>query len=154
MMKKYCSKVLAVLLPILMLACASGTGSETQPADPEAEKQAIRELLRVQKIAWNDGDIEGFMQGYWNSDSLRFIGKDITTGWKSTLARYQKSYPDRAAMGKLQFTYYRFHFVDARSCLVTGRYRLMREADEPTGMFTLLIQKIDGKWLIVYDHTS
>jgi hypothetical protein len=154
MMKKYASNLLSPLLPILLLACASGTGNGTQPADAGAEKQAILEMLRKQERAWNEGDIESFMQGYWNSDSLRFIGSEITTGWKSTLAGYQKRYPDRAAMGDLQFSYYRFHFIDDRSCLVTGRYRLIRDADEPTGMFTLLIQKIDSQWLIVYDHTS
>jgi uncharacterized protein (TIGR02246 family) len=122
--------------------------------DRTSEEKAIREVLKAQETAWNQGNIDEFMEGYWKSDSLMFVGSGITQGWKATLERYHKSYPDREAMGHLDFTFYEFRFIDEKSCLVTGKYRLKRTADEPTGMFTLLIRKIDGKWLVAYDHTS
>jgi hypothetical protein len=122
--------------------------------DPKAEETAIRNLLHAQEIAWNSGNIDAFMEGYWKSDSLKFIGKNITLGWNGTLERYKKTYPDRAAMGQLNFTFYEFRFIAKDACLVTGKYHLKRDADEPRGMFTLLLRKIDNNWVIVYDHTS
>lgn len=137
----------ALMLFFIFSACASDF-------DPASEEKAIRSVLKRQETDWNDGNIDGFMESYWRSDSLMFIGSDITRGWDNTIERYRKKYPDRKTMGQLDFTFYRFTFVDNRSCLVTGRYHLKRTADEPAGMFTLLLKKIDGKWLIVYDHTS
>ncbi|MEI9918329.1 MAG: nuclear transport factor 2 family protein [Bacteroidota bacterium] len=120
----------------------------------KSEEGAIRELLGKQQTAWNQGNVEEFMKGYWKSDSLMFIGSRITYGWDSTLARYHKAYPDRAAMGELTFTFYSFKFISDDACLVTGRFHLKRTVDEPTGMFTLLLRKKNGEWMIVYDHTS
>lgn len=108
----------------------------------------------AQERAWNEGKIDDFMEGYWRSDSLMFVGSKITQGWDSTMARYHRTYPDRDAMGTLTFTFYDFKFVSNDACLVTGRYHLKRTSDEPTGLFTLLLRKNNGKWLIVYDHTS
>jgi len=122
--------------------------------DRAREEKAIREVLNTQEIAWNEGDIDKFMQGYWKSDSLMFIGTGITQGWNATIERYRKSYPDRDAMGQLKFTFYDFKFIDNNACLVTGKYQLKRKADEPSGMFTLLLKKFGNDWLIVYDHTS
>lgn len=140
-------------ISLAMLACSTQT-AVTGEFDAGAAEQSIRSLLHEQEVAWNNGSIEEFMEGYWKSDSLRFIGSGITTGWQATLERYKKSYPDRAAMGELRFEFFRFHFVSEDACLVTGRYYLKRAADEPSGMFTLLVREMDGKWLIVYDHTS
>jgi uncharacterized protein (TIGR02246 family) len=134
---------------LLLLALVTGSAGAQ-----DAEEKSIRSVLARQEAAWNKGDIDEFMEGYWKSDSLKFIGASITKGWKATLERYRKTYPDRATMGTLNFTFYEFRFISSDACLVTGRYRLKRANDEPTGMFTLLIRKIEGKWLIVYDHTS
>lgn len=142
------------LISLMMIACTRQPASTDQSFDAAAEESEIREVLRVQETAWNKGSLEDFMQGYWKSDSLRFVGNGITTGWNATLERYRRSYPDRASMGELRFEYYRFHFASFDACLVTGRYHLNRETDEPSGMFTLLFRKIEGKWVIVYDHTS
>jgi hypothetical protein len=83
-----------------------------------------------------------------------FIGSKITSGWDSTLVRYKRSYPDKAAMGKLRFEILRMDFISADSYLVTGKYFLTREKDNPSGIFTLLFKKKKGSWVIVYDHTS
>ena len=118
------------------------------------ENNSIRAVLAQQVNDWNNFNIEGFMQGYWKSDSLLFMGAKITNGWDSTLARYKSNYPNKEAMGLLRFEILRMQFVSSDACMVTGKYFLQRKADNPTGVFTLLFRKKKGKWVIVYDHTS
>jgi len=119
------------------------------------DKQAILKVLEKQRIAWNNGDIDGYMQGYWKSDSLMFVGKSAPVyGWQSTLDRYKNAYPDKAAMGKLTFTILKFRLLDKTNAFVLGAWRLDREKDAPGGYFTLWFRKINGTWVIVVDHTS
>ena len=141
------------LLPLLLLLSCQAKPNQS-PADHTKDEAVIRQTLADQVTAWNQGDIEKFMQGYWQSDSILFIGSKIAHGWDSTLIRYKRSYPDRAAMGKLNFDILRIDFISANSYLVTGKYFLKREKDNPSGIFTLLFQKKNGVWVIVYDHTS
>lgn len=100
------------------------------------------------------------MQGYWQSDSLRFAsGGNINRGWKTTLERYQKSYPDKAAMGKLTFSNLETTVLSADAALVFGKWELTREQDKtdkdrPHGLFTLTFRKTPQGWKIVHDHTS
>lgn len=115
---------------------------------------AIRKVLDQQVAAWNEANIDEFMKSYYKSDSILFIGSKITSGWDSTFVRYKKSYPNKAAMGKLRFEILRMDFISSDSYLVTGKYFLTRERDNPSGIFTLLFRKKKGNWVIVYDHTS
>ncbi len=115
----------------------------------------IRKVLAEQQNCWNSGDIECFMQGYWKSDSLRFIGKSgINYGWQATLENYKKSYPDKAAMGQLKFDVLNIESMGKDHYLVTGKWKLVREADVPHGLFTLLWKRFDDEWKIIYDHSS
>jgi uncharacterized protein (TIGR02246 family) len=119
------------------------------------EEAAIRKVLAAQEEAWNRADIEGFMAGYWNSDSLLFIGsRGVTRGWQPTLESYKKGYPDAAAMGKLTFTVLSLQVLSPESAYIIGKWHLARAKDEVGGHFTLLWKKIAGKWVIVADHTS
>lgn len=119
------------------------------------DKQAILKVLHTQQLAWNRGDIDDFMQGYWKSDSLLFVGKEAPTyGWQTTLDHYKKSYPDKAAMGQLTFTIIQVKLLDPKNAFVLGGWKLDREKDTPGGYFTLWFRKINGKWKIVCDHTS
>ena len=118
------------------------------------DESAIRTVLKKQVAAWNEANIEAFMQGYWKSDSILFIGSEIISGWTNTLARYKRSYPDKASMGTLRFEILRLDFISKESYLVTGKYFLTRISDSPHGIFTLLFRKKESKWVIVYDHTS
>lgn len=112
-------------------------------------------MLEKQRQAWNRGDLEEFMQAYWKHDSLMFIGQSgVTYGWQQTLQNYRKSYPDTATMGRLDFTFIQFRKLSRRDYLVTGRWHLTRVAGNLAGSFSLLLQKIGGRWLIVYDHSS
>lgn len=118
-------------------------------------KPVIEKIMHEQQVAWNKGDLDAFMLSYWNSDSLKFIGKNgITYGWKSTLANYKKSYPDKATMGELTFTIISVEELSKTSCYVIGKWDLKREKGDVGGYYTLLWKKIDGKWVIVIDHTS
>lgn len=110
-----------------------------------------------QQAAWNDGNIEAYMQGYWKSDSLTFIGKKgITKGWQSTLENYQKSYPDKSAMGQLSFEILSLESLSSDAIYVVGKWNLAREPAKGNlnGHFTLLFKKIKRQWLIVSDHSS
>lgn len=119
------------------------------------DEAAVVKVLAAQQAAWNKGDIDGFMQGYWQSDSLMFIGKSgITYGWQKTLENYQKSYPDTTAMGKLDFEFVETKRLSAIYYFVTGKWHLARSIGDIGGHFTLLFRKIKGKWVIVKDHSS
>jgi len=139
-------------LPLLILLVSPESGRCQNVVSPEAE---IRQVLSNQQDAWNRGDVDAFMDGYWRSDSLRFAsGGSVQHGWQQTLERYHKSYPDRAAMGTLTFTLYRVDALSDEYGFVFGRYELERENDHPAGLFTLLFRRFDEGWRIVLDHTS
>ena len=115
----------------------------------------IEKAMHAQEVSWNKGDIEGFMATYWNSDSLKFIGKNgITFGWQNTLDNYKKSYPDKATMGELNFSIVSVELLSENSCYVIGGWNLKRKKGDVGGFYTLLWKKIKGKWVIVSDHTS
>ena len=121
----------------------------------KGEEEKIRELLSRQTAAWNNGDIEGFMQTYWKSDSLMFIGKSgVTRGWQKTLENYKKGYPDTAAMGKLSFDIIKVEKLSDQHFFVVGKWMLKRTIGDISGHYTLLLRKIKGQWVIVADHSS
>ena len=124
-------------------------------AQNNSDTTEIKKVLDMQVKAWNEGNIEKFMEGYWNSDSLSFVGKSgITKGWKATLERYKKTYPDKATMGKLTFTILSKEKLGAENYLVIGKWHLLREKDEVGGHFSLIWKKIKNRWYIISDHTS
>lgn len=139
---------------ILLLSFILGTTFFTAIAQSPGEA-AVRKILALQSEAWNKGDIEGFMKGYWENDSLMFIGKKgITYGWKNTLDNYKKSYPGKEAMGKLRFDIIQVKSLSEQYQQVTGRWHLQRSADNLEGYFTLLFRQIKGQWVIISDHSS
>jgi ketosteroid isomerase-like protein len=141
------------LLTILLLFLGLGLDLSAQSA--ARDEAAIRRVLAEQQAAWNRGDLEAFMAGYWRSDSLRFIGsRGLTYGWQQTLDNYRKSYPTREAMGQLTFTLIDVERQSKRSAFVIGRWQLARRDGDLSGHFTLLWKKIGGKWVIVADHSS
>jgi ketosteroid isomerase-like protein len=115
----------------------------------------IRQLLADQGAAWNRGDIDGFMQGYWKSDELRFAsGGNITHGWQTTLDRYKRSYPDRTAMGTLAFNDLDITLLAPDAAIAFGRWELAREKDKLWGLFTLTLRRTADGWRIIQDHTA
>lgn len=135
---------------LIMLA-----GTFCLQAQENKDFRAIRSAMAAQVEAWNQGDIEKFMAYYWQSESLQFIGGNGPTyGWQSTIERYKKAYPDKAAMGKLRFDIFDINRRSKKVITLLGKYTLEREKDAPSGYFLLVWQKIKGKWLIVADHTN
>jgi ketosteroid isomerase-like protein len=145
---------LVVIVGMLVLSFA--LASKVPLVASEAGEQAqIRTLLQTQTEAWNRGDIDGFMAGYWKSEETAFVGANgITRGWQALLARYKKSYPDRKAMGQLTFSELEIHLVCADAAFAIGQFQLERENDKPAGIFTLNFRKLPEGWRIVADHTT
>lgn len=121
----------------------------------QKESEEIKSLMNKQQQTWNKYDIEGFMEYYWKSDSLMFIGsKGVTYGWQKTLDNYKRSYPDKEAMGQLEFNINRAGLLTKNTVYVIGKWTLHRGEKSVGGYYTLLWKKINKKWVIVADHTS
>lgn len=119
------------------------------------EQIAVAQLLEDQRLAWNKGDLIGYMNGYWQSDSLVFVGKNGPQyGWQKTYDNYKRSYADKTAMGELFFNLIKIEIIDANNAFVLGQWRLQRIKDEPKGYFTLRLRKFKNQWKVVYDHSS
>lgn len=115
----------------------------------------IKSVLEKQQNAWNNGDIEGFMQGYWQSEELIFESENgITKGWRNTLERYKKEYPNKEEMGSLVFEILDVKLKSDSIATLKGEWELIRKNDNPKGGFLLNFNKIDGQWLIVKDYTT
>jgi ketosteroid isomerase-like protein len=136
-----------LLLSLLLLTAHSFAQSN--------DEAAIRQILADQITAWNKGDLDNFMKGYWNSDSLTFIGQSgITYGYTTTLNNYKKHYDTPDKMGELIFTLLRLERLSPDYYFVVGKWQLKRKAGDVGGVYTLLFRRIDGRWVIVTDHSS
>jgi uncharacterized protein (TIGR02246 family) len=126
-----------------------------QPAVAPDDQAAIRKILDAQQSAWNQGNVDAFLEGYWRSPDLTFSGSGgIVRGWDGVLARYKKNYPDRAAMGQLDFSGLEFRFLGKDAALVLGHWHLSRAQGDIGGVFSLVWRRFPEGWLIIHDHTS
>jgi len=121
----------------------------------DKDKQQILAILDRQTKQWNNGNIDSFMVGYWNNDSMMFIGKSgITYGYQKTLENYKRGYADTAQMGKLTFNILAVKRLSPEYYFVAGKWFLKRSIGDVGGHYTLLFRKIKGKWVIIADHSS
>ncbi|MDQ7816214.1 MAG: hypothetical protein RDU14_04260 [Melioribacteraceae bacterium] len=142
-------------MKIFFISCLFFFGGLAAQNLSEADRKEILQSLEDQRIAWNDGSIEKYMNGYWNSDSLRFIGKrGVQYGWNSTFENYRKSYPSKEVMGRLTFEVISLEGTGGSSAFMIGKWKLDYTDKSVDGHFTLLYRKIKGKWLVVADHSS
>ncbi len=140
---------------LLLLSCTNSDQKDENYILSEADRKEISSTLQSTQDAWNTGDLEGFMEGYWKSEKLAFVGvQGPTYGFKQTLERYKKGYPDTETMGMLKFTIKDLYQVDNKTALMIGRFYLSRSMQDVDGYFTLVWQKIDGRWVIISDHSS
>lgn len=145
-------RTLKLAIFLLILALPALAQSEQQKAQIEVE---VLSVMTQQSQAWNRGDAEGFMQGYWKSDKLVFAsGDSVTRGWQPTLDRYKKSYDTKAKMGQLTFSDIDVNVLSKDIAVVVGSWSLAREKDNPKGKFTLIFQRMKEGWRIIHDHTS
>ena len=138
-------KLLFLFATILILSSCS-TSTEEQ------DKKEILAIMDAQQIAWSKHDLEGFMKGYWKSDSLKFYGSNgITYGWDKTLANYKKGYPTPDHSGTLKFKINAITKIEKESYYVMGAYHLTRKVGDANGVFMIIFKKIKGEWKIVAD---
>ena len=139
--------VFSFLILLLMLSEVSYPQSK--------DEMQIRQLLLTQVDAWNRGDIDEFMHGYWDNDSMMFIGSSgVTYGYQNTLNNYKKRYSDTSQMGKLTFDLLHVKKIASDAWFVVGKWFLKRSVGDIGGHYTLLFRKIKEKWVIVMDHSS
>ena len=116
------------------------------------DEEAIRKVMADQQEAWNNYDLEGFMQGYWKSEDLKFYGSGgVTYGWNNTLERYKKGYPSKEHTGTLKFVIKEISNIDSASYYVLGEYHLDRSMGNADGIFMIIFKKIGGQWKIIAD---
>lgn len=142
---------------VLIIVTLFGAGIDHQEIPQQSDEQIILEALKNQTECWNKGDIDCFMQSYWKSEKMMFIGKNgITYGWDQTLNNYKTRYPNRQTMGVLKFEILETEKISIEAYLIVGKFHLTRDVEigDAEGYFSLLFRKINGAWFIVADHTS
>ena len=136
-------------------AAATRAGAALKAKDDEKAVAAVRAVLDAQVAAWNRGDIEGFMEGYWRSPETIFVSGDtVTRGWQTVLDRYKRGYDTREKMGTLSFTEMEIKLINKDTAIALGRWQLTRAGDTPKGRFTLILRRKPEGWRVVHDHTS
>jgi len=137
---------------LVILFALSGCAS---PELSEPDRENIIKNFMLTQDAWNNGDLEKFMEGYLNSDKLVFVGSaGPTYGYDATLERYKKGYPDLETMGKLEFEILDLYGIDKNTAIMIGKFYLTREIEDMSGHYTLIWQKVKGNWVIISDHSS
>ena len=149
-------KQLFTLSLLILLSCSMNNTNtiETIKQDPN-EIDAIKKVLTTQQECWNNGDIDGFMEGYWNSKELIFtsLNHKPAYGWENTLERYKNSYPTKSSMGKFRFEILDLKLISKNTAVLKGKWELIRINDHPNGLFWLDLEKFDENWLITKDST-
>ena len=141
--------------PLLTLAWSRSMIAGDNPSEHKELAQVLTGVLTTQSRAWNHADIDGFMAHYWKSEQLTFSSGGTTTrGWQATLARYKKRYSTPEKMGRLTFDHLEFTPLGDASALVLGQWHLKRNDEQLGGNFSLVFRRVDGRWVIIHDHTS
>ena len=132
---------------IFLFACQSNI-------DEVQDKKKIKAILMRQQQAWSNNDIEGFMEGYWKSDSLKFYsGTKLNKGWQTTLDNYKLRYPTKVDSGRLEFTIADITQINQDAYWVMGEYHLFRTIGDAKGSFLIIFKRINGEWKIVADSS-
>ena len=161
-------KDIFILFIVILSSCMNTTNNEGTTKDtfeaPSSieliqqdsnEIESIKKMLTNQQECWNNGDIDGFMEGYWNSEELIFTSAEHMPayGWQNTLERYKNSYPTKESMGELKFDIYDVKLTSKKTAILNGEWELIRKNDNPKGEFWLDLEKFDERWLITKDST-
>ncbi|HUF90563.1 MAG TPA: nuclear transport factor 2 family protein [Gemmatimonadota bacterium] len=143
----------AVAAALLLGVAACASAPRAAGGDPAP---AIQRVLDEQVAAWNRGDLEAFMDGYWRSPDLVFTsGGNVQRGWQTTLDRYRATYGSSPeTMGRLAFSDLEVHPLADGAAWALGRWELDHEGDTMGGVFSLVLRSVAGRWVIVHDHTS
>lgn len=158
------NKVLTNVKPVVMTLTLALAGCQISLLAPEpapslqieTDQTIIADIILAQQAAWNDGDIDGYMKAYWQSPQLRFASRGtVVHGWQPTRDRYHARYSSRALMGRLTLSDLDITIYPADGAAIAhGTWALTRDHDRPSGLFTLVLHKIDGTWKIISDTTT
>jgi hypothetical protein len=144
-----------IAIVAVLLASAIHAPNVAIAEQRDTDRAVITKILEAQQRNWNQGNVDAFLEGYWHSPDLTFSGSSgISRGWDGVMARYKKNYPDRAAMGRLDFSSLEFHFLGRDAALVLGHWHLARANGDIGGVFSLVWQRFPEGWRIIHDHTS
>lgn len=139
----------------LLIGALLATGPLPLCAAGDSREQEIRAVIQAQQDAWNHGDIDAFMNGYWRSEQTLFVsGDDVTRGWKTVNERYKAKYSDHEKMGTLTFSDLEIRVLTDDAAVALGHWQLARKKDNPRGRFTLIFRRVPEGWRIIHDHTS
>lgn len=137
------------------MRAATAIESESRPVHGDSLTADLSRLLARQAEAWNRADLDEYMQTYWKSEELTFsAGGRTTRGWQATLDRYRKRYATPEQMGRLTFEQLETRRLGPDASLMLGVWKLDRRNEPMQGNFSLVWQRIDGRWVIVHDHSS
>ncbi|SFC85065.1 YybH family protein [Algibacter pectinivorans] len=140
------------LIVLLCILCFCNSYSQTNDED---DVKAINKVLKKQRIAWSNHDLEGYMAGYWDSELLKFYSKNgVTYGWENTFDRYEKAYPTKEHTGKLSFKINDVTKISEGAYYVLGEYHIKRDMGNADGIFMLVFKKINGEWKIIADTST
>lgn len=141
-----------IMKKILFVFCLTISCYCFSQSSEQQDKDAILTIMKAQESAWSNNDLDGFMDGYWKSDSLKFYGASgLTLGWNKTLANYKKRYPTKEHSGTLSFTINDISKINEGAYFVMGAYHLKRGVGDANGVFMIIFKKIDGQWKIIAD---
>ena len=141
-------KISYFFLVIMLVGCE-------QKIDSSKDIEEITGALHISAEKWSAGDLEGYMDVYWRSEELQFIGKNgIIYGWNQTLENYKKGYPNKDDTGQLKFKILNVSFLAKDLYALTGEYHLIRNKGNADGIYTLIFKKVNNKWVIISDHSQ
>jgi len=150
-------KNLVIISFLVLSSCNTKNNTEnidTMTQNP-TEIHAIKKMLKEQQECWNNGDIDGFMLGYWNSNKLKFSWVNgIEYGWNNLLEKYKISYPNKESMGEFSFEILDVKLTSDTTAILDGKWELIRKNDNPKGSFSYILNKIENNWLIISDYTT
>ncbi|MEZ5999408.1 DUF4440 domain-containing protein [Hyphomonas sp.] len=154
-MKNLFAAAAVAVLPLTACTTQAGASIAAGTSQAETEIAAITAMLDAQDAAWNRGDIDGFMDGYWKSPELRFAsGGNVTRGWDETNARYHNTYGGPETMGTLVTDDYEILLLGTDAAVAHGRWKLEGREGTPWGLYTLILRKMGGEWKIISDTTT
>ena len=149
---KYSFLLLLLLCITSCISVKADIDTDTYTTEDHLAESGIRLVMKKQEAAWNNHDLEGFMEGYWKNRDLKFYGSNgLILGWRNTLARYKKAYPTRAESGTLNFVINDISRIERDNYWVMGEYHLKRDIGDADGVFIIIFKKIDGEWKIIAD---
>lgn len=118
------------------------------------DEEEIRNIIKGQETAWNNADMNGYMQYYWKNDSLLRVTnkRGLKKGWQTVFEDYKKLYPDAAAMGKTTLEVISMKRLSRKYYFVVEKSTLTRGIESFNGYSSLLFKKMKGRWYPIVDH--